>query len=366
MYNLTSLEEIQKIEIEASSYCNAGCPYCDRHLTGTSTRDPGFTQKHLPFALIKKLKTDFGNLENKLAWFVGNLGDALMNPEIDKIWEFALQEFKGVDVETNGGLRSVDFWKNMGKIAKENPHKGMMSFSIDGLEDTNEIYRKKVKWNVLMDNVKAFIDAGGQARWRWLVFDHNEHQVDEAKQLAKDLGFKSFAVEYSTRYNKTLYGDVLDQTKNKVYTDKKGKQVVAETVDLSTNVNNKVDEVLKKVNYFSEEKIVTCKNLKQQRMYLNAKGRIWPCCFHSAYYDKFDDLRTMDPAILPYYKNGFNDYHSKNMQEIFDSELWKQMTASWTAVDLKNNKAPFNFCVKKCLNNKWEATCNIKEKSNWF
>ena len=43
--------------------------------------------------------------------------------------------------------------------------------------------------------MRAFINAGGRARWDFLIFAHNEHQVDEAEALATKWGFKSFYQE---------------------------------------------------------------------------------------------------------------------------------------------------------------------------
>lgn len=51
-----------------------------------------------------------------------------------------------------------------------------------------------------MKNVKAFIGAGGRAKWAYLVFQHNEHQVEEAERLASELGFKEFAIKSTSRY----------------------------------------------------------------------------------------------------------------------------------------------------------------------
>ena len=65
----------------------------------------------------------------------------------------------------------------MGETPKANKN-AMMLFSTDGLEDTNEIYRKKVKWDKLMENVEAYIGAGGMATWKWLTFKHNEHAAE--------------------------------------------------------------------------------------------------------------------------------------------------------------------------------------------
>ena len=100
-----------------------------------------------------------------------------------------------IRLHTNGGMRKPDFWSKLGKLfstRKKQYWEWRVIFSIDGLEDTNHLYRRNVVWQNLMENVKAFIDAGGMAEWDYLIFKHNEHQIDEAKQLSKKLGFKTF------------------------------------------------------------------------------------------------------------------------------------------------------------------------------
>ena len=48
--------------------------------------------------------------------------------------------------------------------------------------------------------MKSFIEAGGRARWDFLVFDFNEHQVDEARKLSEEWGFEKFIVKKSSRF----------------------------------------------------------------------------------------------------------------------------------------------------------------------
>ena len=49
-----------------------------------------------------------------------------------------------------------------------------------------------------MENVDAFIGNGGSAFWEYLVFKHNQHQIEEARLLSKKLGFKKFSHSFDT------------------------------------------------------------------------------------------------------------------------------------------------------------------------
>ena len=368
MFNILTKERIAKIEVEATSYCNAGCPFCARHKYGTSIVDD-YTQAHIDPNVMYKLKDDFGKQTKDMrVWFVGNLGDAIMHPKIENIWDFVATHFKGTELETNGGVRSIDFWKNMGNISKtKGDDQAQISFAIDGLEDTNEIYRKKVKWDRLMENVEAYLNAGGSAIWKMLVFDHNEHQVDEARALSKKLGFEQFIPLITTRNNVkavSAFPNTLGKNEVKNITapaegneaNKTKEKLKPYSKLAKQDVDKIIDKRLEELAFHTSEPKIDCKYIKQKRMYLNSKGRIWPCCWHSEWYDKYDDLRRMDPLVKQGYIEGFNDYNNYSLDEIFASPIWKDMTDSWEKFD------GMRLCQQKCVNKKWEILCNIKEK----
>ena len=51
-----------------------------------------------------------------------------------------------------------------------------------------------------MASAKALIEAGGTAEWQFIVFRHNEHQIQDAMNLAKTMGFKRFNIVKTTRF----------------------------------------------------------------------------------------------------------------------------------------------------------------------
>ena len=77
------------------------------------------------------------------------------------------------------------------------------TFSVDGLEDTNHLYRINAKWKSVMMGMKAMgslpKDRKPILEWKYLVFPYNEHQVPKARQLAMDIGFDSFVPVTSER-----------------------------------------------------------------------------------------------------------------------------------------------------------------------
>ena len=88
-------------------------------------------------------------------------------------------------------MQTPKFWANLGYISKINSTKyrqGLtVKFAVDGLEDTNHLYRRKVNWGKVWANMTAYSQAGGFGIWNFIIFKHNEHQIDQALKKAKEL-----------------------------------------------------------------------------------------------------------------------------------------------------------------------------------
>ena len=56
------------------------------------------------------------------------------------------------------------------------------------------MYRRMTNFDKIMDNANAFISAGGNAHWKMIEFEHNKHQIEEARELARKMGFTHFTI----------------------------------------------------------------------------------------------------------------------------------------------------------------------------
>jgi MoaA/NifB/PqqE/SkfB family radical SAM enzyme len=147
----------------------------------------------------------------------GNFGDPILNNDLIPIISYIRNSNNQIklDIHTNGGARSVAWWT---ELAKAMPEKHLVQFGIDGLEDTHHLYRVGTNFNKIINNAKAYISAGGKARWNFITFKHNEHQLEECRQLAKDLKFDSFYEKQTSRFIGTPWFDVLDRNGNVTHT----------------------------------------------------------------------------------------------------------------------------------------------------
>jgi hypothetical protein len=197
MNNFFNWDELKQIHVELTNACNAACPMCTRFHVNSPLVRPDLVIEQIT---IDKFKQYFPpEVINKLeiVLFCGVHGDPGMAKDLYEICEYIATTNPNVAVRmnTNGGMRKPDFWAKMGKLfaAQRQDHwRWEITWSIDGLEDTNHIYRRNVEWKNVIANAQAFIDAGGFAAWDYLIFKHNEHQIDQAIALSKQMGFKEF------------------------------------------------------------------------------------------------------------------------------------------------------------------------------
>ncbi len=254
---------MKQIHVEASSYCNARCPLCPRSLYGYKVEGV-YPEVHLQLDKFKECLAQFP--EREYVYFNGDLGDPMMNPNI---LELALATGCRTSITTNGSIGSKNTWQ---QLAKNNIE---VRFSIDGLEDTNHLYRQDVEWNKIIDRVKWFIDAGGNAIWKWIPFLHNKHQEDETRALSKELGFKDFQVEDHERN----YGPALDKDANITHwilpadgSAKPKPYYVKDGIERYKQTH---------ANFFPEEKVydINCEHEQIKSVYIDAQGRIAPCCY---------------------------------------------------------------------------------------
>lgn len=302
-FNYQTIDEYQ---IEITSYCNAACPQCPRNINGHGI-NPYMPLTHLDRDIINTTFDQDLCRRLRQIFFCGGYGDPIMHPNFLTI----LRDFRRKSptlwlyIHTNGGIHDTDYWKEIAAIMGGY---GQIDFGIDGLEDTLDLYRINVKFDRVINNARSFINAGGRAKWNFIVFRHNEHQVETVKKLAKDLGFAEILIRNTGRFfhhgtlkempvwpiNKKNH--VLEPPKNPAFRNAS----MMSLQDLHQQYPD-MDE------YFSTTEII-CDALIGRKVSINCEGMVLPCnfFFHDLY-----DARFHDPSCLPgsnqrSWKNGKN------------------------------------------------------------
>jgi MoaA/NifB/PqqE/SkfB family radical SAM enzyme len=340
---------INEYQLEITSYCNAACPQCPRNLNGHGI-NPRMPLCHLDRSIINSAfdKELCGQLRQ--IFFCGSYGDPIMHPDFLNI----LRDFRQKNptlwlyFHTNGGVHKPEYWKEVADIMQGY---GQIDFGIDGLSDTLDLYRRNVKFDQVIANAQAFIDAGGRAQWNFIVFRHNQHQVQQVQQLAKDMNFFNVLIRKTGRFFNHKTFEELDSwpVNSGEYT------LEPPTIPDYQNISvQRLPELKKKYGkdlkeYFNTTQI-NCDALLGKKVSINAEGLVLPCNFfnHNLY-----DLRFYEPDVLP----GSNELHGKNqvrqflekygldnlnikyktLKEIFDNPMWNDLVHSWDK-DLANGR----------------------------
>jgi MoaA/NifB/PqqE/SkfB family radical SAM enzyme len=355
-------KEIKHVHLEVTTKCNANCPMCGRNAFGIVC--PGLQLTELTLEDCKRIfpQTFLSQLTD--VSICGAFGDPALATELLEIIEYFRSSNPNleIDIYTNGGIRSTSWWERLARAIGN----GKVVFGIDGLEDTNHIYRRGTIFSLIIRNVKAFIQAGGRAQWDFIVFKHNEHQVEQARKLSVKLGFDIFQAKRTKRFYKVLYEEdpALEGTSEElgrypVY-DSKGRK--NGYIELPENLNYCNDslrtlEVLIKefgsLNRYFDKTPIDCKVRRSREVFISATGLVYPCCW---VYDQAN-RRTLHNVTDPFELGVENILHDigethrisakeRSLKDIIEGEFFKRIEESWNLPGLA--KGRLKVCARSC------------------
>ena len=367
--------DVGVLHLELTSRCNALCPMCAR-TTGLD-HDGVILKKRDDLQLVDTDPQLLYNMLEEMKPFLpnhvfinGNFGDPIMYPHLQEVMQMYIDAgVPQVTLSTNGGVHKADWWVNLAKMMRK---QDKVIFAIDGLEDTNHLYRVNTKWDVIMRNAKAFIGAGGFARWDYIAFAHNEHQIEEARKLANDMGFIKFRYKKSNRYvipkdysadpdttredesieKKTTIKFVSRQHQKKNPMQKETVLEAPKKTDASNTTKN-FETILKQHKTFDNYVKTTridCQTSRDKSIFIDYKGKVWPCCWQGHYYstvgeDKGTQKRIDDRVELENkYGKDFNDLSKHSIFDILNTAYYSNdLVESWS-----NESKRLFICGKTC------------------
>lgn len=333
-------EKARYLNFEFNNTCYLKCSGCGR------TDNPNIlnNKQIIPFEKIKEWFDP--EYCSQLSHFqsCGNYGEPIVHPEcIDILRYFSDNETNLVSISTNGGARPPEWWKELATVC--HGRYGKVTFSIDGLEDTNHIYRGKVKWDRLMENVRSFIDAGGRAHWRMLVFEHNQHQVQDVRDLAKSIGFSSFDEKLSFRgaptdLKKTMGGTNLPSEKEYIHPDRiKLKEL--HTHYHTVNINKcPTKEEIDNADEFYDNIKIKCMAEHEESLYVSHDGKVYPCNWLGGA-PQYVNYET------DYKVKAFDDY-DENFNSLYHHTLRDILKHEWFVTGLEDSWKDIKKCPRSC------------------
>ena len=190
--------DIRVIQVEATTKCNAWCPGCGRNNGGFGLKE-SLVIEDLGTDKFQSFVSQLPNLD--VIDFCGTYGDAIAAANITELITISKLHTKKIVVRTNGSLRNQSWWSSFASLLKDFDHE--VWFCLDGLADTHSIYRQGTDFDTIIDNAKAFIEAGGSAVWQFIPWEHNQHQIKDCIVMSQRIGFKRFEFVKDVRKNFT-------------------------------------------------------------------------------------------------------------------------------------------------------------------
>lgn len=259
------LGDILALHVELSSKCNAWCPGCPRNFNGYGLR-PNVQPTNLE---LDKLYSAFDKLPNlNRVQLCGRFGDPLMHNELFSVVENIVARKYHLQIHTNGSLRNVEWWANLGKLLSDHPHQ--IWFGLDGLEDTHSLYRQATDFNKVIENATAFIKNGGHAIWQFIPFKHNEHQIKDCIKLAKKLRFKNFEIIEGVRNPEVARHYIT------------GKEYELLPWSRTNELNYR--------EYTPKLVFENCAHVMAPGLYITASGKYTLCCHFDSVYPEYDSI----------------------------------------------------------------------------
>lgn len=261
---------IRCVHYELTDLCNAGCPQCPRTNPAGCKPEGWLARAVCSLESFRRLSPSGFLQELDSAYFCGNFGDPAVVPELIDILRYCwdAKPTLKLAVHTNASVRSAAWWEALARTAAG--HRFRVIAGIDGAShETNRRYRVRTDFARIIDNLAAFIAAGGEAEWRMLVFRHNEHEVDVAERMARDLGFVAFKAYPSNRFaGRDSFGYTHD-----------GEAFVLEPPTKTFASKAPARHMIAPQDVAQTEAVIDCDALRKSSAFINFEGYLLPCCY---------------------------------------------------------------------------------------
>ena len=314
-----SYSNIKEVHLEVTSKCQARCPMCPRRVNG-GILNPLIELEEITLEQFKEwFPVSFVKQLDKL-FMCGNLGDPIIAEDTLEIFKYLRENNANIhlSMHTNGSARSKKWWAELA------PLNVIVTFGIDGLDDTHNLYRVSTDWHKIIENAKSFIDNGGQAEWHMLVFKHNEHQIEECRSISREMNFRKFTVKHTSRFKNNRW-PVLDDAGMPTH--------YLEPTEKSEQMIPLVEQAI-----HTDLPSIYCKAKHQSQIYVAATGVVSPCCWLD-----FGWIIPSQEGRVDYMEqiSTFPSLHDRSLEDICNSGYFESIENTW-------NKKPLYECSKQC------------------
>lgn len=339
-----SIQDINKLDLALTSVCNAKCVDCARWWMDTTTQyhNPKDTHAnhHWP---IEELKSHLDHLTDiRSVLICGNAGDPFAHPQLADICEWMSERWgeslREISIDTNGSLGNKDTWKRLAVIKQID-----IRFAVDGLSETNHIYRRGVPWHRVVHNIELFHSMGGDAVFKTIDFPWNEPDRPYIKQWADKLEWKWILED---RWSPELDNFIMKQHKDNAEihdwpTHGSEAPMNKDNTPWYELVHRAVESWQRDGGRIDPE----CKS-DGDWIYINHDHTVWPCCYwaNSRYTQQSENRLHLEQYLKDQPKH-WNSLDHNSLIDIIANPVLQGIEKLWQGTSLETTSM---LCISKC------------------
>lgn len=282
---------------DTSNICPLRCPGCIHNQYCRESKTVDWPLVLLDEDTFSRFLRKFGPYGTHFLFY--NWGEPLLNKKTPQYVRMAKQYMLRTNISSN---LSVKF------DAEALVESGLdyLIMSIDGATpESYNRYRKGGDFGLVMENVKKLVRAKEKLNstspylnWRFLTFEHNAQEIEQAKKMAEDIGVDEimFAVPYDVQYGDPTI-KVYDKAPGGFAFKRPSSGVNIGLEKMTDNISLDIEKAFGEKwssrlpsapkSLFKRNSGSTCKWL-YKTIVMDANGRILPCCYVPLFEDKYE------------------------------------------------------------------------------
>lgn len=278
--------------VDTGNYCNLRCPLCPTGYHGLERPQAVMNLQNFE-TILEKIRP------YAIEVILHNWGEPFLNPDILPIVRATKRAGIGTTISSNLNLvhRGDDFLEEVVESGLDH-----LTISLDGTtQEVYEQYRRGGDIEQVYHNIRVLMAHKARLRkstpvveWQYLVMKQNEHQIDEARRLALELGvdrlrFTSPGMPFNDLVNKKMADQWISD--NPLYRAYHPEAIIRD-------------------GYLYGEK---CFYL-YRAMTVNPKGEVSPCC--AVYHSKWDFGNLLTASL----DEVWNNAHYRSSRALFSKK----------------------------------------------
>jgi MoaA/NifB/PqqE/SkfB family radical SAM enzyme len=299
--------------IEISSKCTLRCPRCARQEVPDS-----LVNTELDLAFFKRNFTpEFINHNVEKITFCGDDGDPIYAHDLISVIQY-IKSVKPVEfvIVTNGSHKKISWWTELAQALDSNDS---VHFSVDGYDnDSNNIYRVNSDYTSIVDGIQT-LRASSDCKivWAAIAFKFNEEHLDSMKEFAQSLGVDQFQLTKSTKFGSVYpsYGidDALQPSVKYISSTHRFEREATAFTPHGTDKLASLTNIQLFKQTQSHNGITPLCKIGNKGLYIDARGRLFPCCWVANRYNHNSDWQQL--------ANNF-DLHTKTLTTVLADTFW--------------------------------------------